>query len=268
MAVPSSPTHCEIHDYRLNIVYNFTKLDQKEDIIIEHDNEMIRMQLCSPLIKKCNNKDGYAICLIRNNTEKGIGNAVQFKQHFIYQGAMTKELILLVHTGKLDILPKPETEYRNGIIKFIFTGDSCAPRTNYTVTIIMHCDYDAENNSYPELFSHVNSFSFRYIELGDIYNKNTLNLLQADQECNLYIAWRTALACVPRIQSNCIISNAGRYYDLSILTRTSENYVIPMKNETKSSKIILNVCQNIIHHGTNCPIKSGACFDNLEESNR
>lgn len=32
------------------------------------------MQLCSPLKKKCNNQDGYAICLIKNNTEKGIGN--------------------------------------------------------------------------------------------------------------------------------------------------------------------------------------------------
>jgi len=29
----------------------------------------------------------------------------------------------------------------------------------------MHCDYDAENNSYPELFSHVSSkFFFKYIK--------------------------------------------------------------------------------------------------------
>lgn len=78
------------------------------------------------------------------------------------------------------------------------------------------------------------------------------------------MVWYTLLACVNRTQTNCIISNAGRYYDLNILTRTSENYVIPMKNETKSSKIVLNVCQNIIHHGTDCPIKSGACLDDLD----
>lgn len=122
------------------------------------------MQLCSPLVKKCNNQDGYAICLIKNNTEKGIGNAVQF-EHFIYHSAMsgTKELILLIPTGKLDIVSKPETDYKNDRILFIFTGDSCVPGTNYTVKIIMHCDYDAVNNSYPELFSHVNSFSFKYI---------------------------------------------------------------------------------------------------------
>lgn len=51
----------------------------KEDVIIEHEHETIRMQLCSELIKKCNNQDGYAICLIKNNMEKGIGNAVQLK---------------------------------------------------------------------------------------------------------------------------------------------------------------------------------------------
>lgn len=95
-----------------------------------------------------------------------------------------------------------------------------------------------------------------------------MKILQGDQECNLHIVWKTALACVPRAQTNCIISNAGRYYDLSLLTRASENYVIPMKNETKASKIVLNVCQNIIHHGTNCPIKSAVCLDNPEIPNR
>ena len=57
------------------------------------------MQLCSPLIKKCNNQDGYAICLIKNNTEKGIGNAVQFKLYFYILKyiiiSLIKELIFL-----------------------------------------------------------------------------------------------------------------------------------------------------------------------------
>lgn len=70
-------TFCEVPDHSLSFVYKLTKLSSnKEDIIIKHDypNETIRMQLCSPLIKKCNNQDGYAICLIKNNAEKGIGN--------------------------------------------------------------------------------------------------------------------------------------------------------------------------------------------------
>ncbi|KAL0115499.1 hypothetical protein PUN28_010785 [Cardiocondyla obscurior] len=171
------------------------------------------MQLCSPLIKKCNNQDGYSICLIRNNVEKGIGRF------------------------------PPHVDNTNGRILFNFTGDTCLPGINYTMKIIMHCDYEAQSNSYPELFTH------------------------GDQECNLHIVWKTALACVPRTQINCTVVNDGRYYDLSPLTRTSENYVIPMKNETKSAKIILNVCQNVIHHGTTCEFKSGACLEDPENSN-
>jgi len=40
------------------------------------------MQLCSSLIKKCNNQDDYAICLIKNNKEIGTGNTVQFQLYF------------------------------------------------------------------------------------------------------------------------------------------------------------------------------------------
>lgn len=74
-----SPTsYCEVRDRNLGFVYNLTQLspNNKEDIVINYDypNETLRMQLCSPLMKKCNNQDGYAICLIKNKIEKGIGN--------------------------------------------------------------------------------------------------------------------------------------------------------------------------------------------------
>ncbi|XP_011863304.1 PREDICTED: cation-independent mannose-6-phosphate receptor [Vollenhovia emeryi] len=221
-AVSVAPsTHCEVRDHELNLLYNLTSLSSdKEDIIIEHDTERIRMQLCSPLIKRCNNQDGYAICLIRDNTERGIGRF------------------------------PPKLDSNNGKILFNFTGDSCPFGTNYTMKIIMYCDYEAENNSHPELFLHGN------------------------EECDLHIVWKSALACVPRTQTNCIIANDGHIYDLSLLTRTSENYVIPMKDgipmnsKARSPKIILNVCQNVIHHGTLCPAKSGACLDDPQNPKR
>lgn len=210
-----TPFTCEVPEHNISFIYNLTKLSSdKQDIIIDHDHEMIRMQLCTKLIKKCNNQDGYAICLIKNNTEKGIGRF------------------------------PPVIDNGQGRISFNFTGDTCLPGINYTVTVIMHCNYNAENNSYPELFTH------------------------GDQQCDLYIVWMTALACLPRTQTNCTIANAGRYYDLSLLTRASENYVIPIKNGTKSPKIMLNVCQSIVQHGALCPIKSGACLDDPEKSNR
>ncbi|GAB1860995.1 Cation-independent mannose-6-phosphate receptor [Camponotus japonicus] len=209
---------CEVSEHKLSIVYNLTKLSSnKEDIIIKHDypNEMIRMQLCSPLIKKCNNQDGYAICLIKNNTEKGIGKY------------------------------PPEVGNKDGRILFNFTGDNCLLHIKYTVQIIMQCDYSAESNSYPELFPH------------------------ADKQCNLFMLWKTALACGPKFQTNCTVVNNDSYYDLSPLTRFSDNYVIHTRDEMKSPKIVLNVCHSIIRqYGAMCPIKSGACLDDPENHNR
>ena len=50
---------------------------------------------------------------------------------------------------------RPKVNIKNGTIMFVFTGDDCTAGTKYTVNIIMKCDYEAENNSHPELFSHV-----------------------------------------------------------------------------------------------------------------
>lgn len=77
LTVISSVPHCTIRDRDLSFVYNLTHLSSNnEDIIIEHPTETIRMQLCSPLKQKCNNQDGYSICLVKNKTEKGIGNNI------------------------------------------------------------------------------------------------------------------------------------------------------------------------------------------------
>ncbi|KAL6258138.1 hypothetical protein P5V15_010058 [Pogonomyrmex californicus] len=208
-------TYCEVPEHNLSLVYNLTKLSFREDIIIKHDypNETIRMQLCSPLIKKCNNQDGYAICLIKNNIEKGIGKF-------------------------------PPVLDTSGRILFNFTGDNCLDGINYTVHVIIKCDYSIGNNSYPELFPH------------------------SDQQCNLFMIWKTALACGPRTQTNCTVVNDGRYYDLSPLTRFTENYEISINNMTYP-KIILNVCHSTIHqYSAICPIKSGACLDDPKNPNR
>lgn len=83
------------------------------------------------------------------------------------------------------------------------------------------------------------------------------------------MSWRTVLACTPRTQTNCTVVKDGYHFDLSPLTRSSENYVISMGNETRSPKIVLNVCQSVIRQpNALCPIKSGACLNDLTKSNR
>lgn len=73
--------------------------------------------------------------------------------------------------------------------------------------------------------------------------------------------WKTMFACGPRTQTNCTVVNNNQHYDLSSLTRFSENYVIHTGNETLP-KLVLNVCHSVIRqHGSICPAKTGICLD-------
>ncbi|XP_043801990.1 cation-independent mannose-6-phosphate receptor isoform X2 [Apis laboriosa] len=134
----------------------------------------------------------------------------------------------------------PIVNITQGRISFIFTGDDCTSKLKYTVNIIMKCDYEAEN-SYPDIFP------------------NTL------KTCNIFMIWKTHLACGPRIKKNCTVINNGLHYDLSPLISYSQNYIILMDNKT-SSKIILNVCHSVIfEYNALCQSTSGACLQNLSQ---
>lgn len=72
--------------------------------------------------------------------------------------------------------------------------------------------------------------------------------------------WKTVLACGPRIKQNCTVTYNGLHYDLSPLTKYSQNYVVHTGNRT-SSKIILNICHSVIfEHNALCQLYSGACL--------
>lgn len=80
------------------------------------------------------------------------------------------------------------------------------------------------------------------------------------------MVWKTALACGKKFETNCAVVNNGYHYNLSSLTRSSENYVIHIRDNMKSSKIVLNVCHSIIRqYGAMCPMKSGVCLDDVEK---
>ncbi|KAL2725452.1 cation-independent mannose-6-phosphate receptor isoform X1 [Vespula squamosa] len=127
-------SYCEFNEEIFSHFYNLTKLSKPgEDIEIHQiSNGTIRMQLCSPLIKKCNGKDGYSVCLEKNKKEIGIGK----------------------------VIPKLIT--KSGKIQFTFNGDECKPGINYKVDVIMLCDYSITSYSVPTIFKQASNFKYIY----------------------------------------------------------------------------------------------------------
>lgn len=92
--------------------------------------------------------------------------------------------------------------------------------------------------------------------------KSFINLLfQKENQCEIDIHWKTSLACGEQTITNCsVIDSTGFKYDLSKLTKYSDNYEIPVQN---SSKILLNVCHSLIFgYGVSCINKAGSCLVN------
>ncbi|XP_017885453.1 cation-independent mannose-6-phosphate receptor isoform X2 [Ceratina calcarata] len=215
-AVSATNNYCIIPEpIRKVSTYNFTTLtnlkDPARDINLHFshvDSGSIRLQLCQQLKKKCNSKDGYSVCFEKDKKEIGIGK----------------------FPAKVDM--------KDGRILFVFTGDNCRDNTNYTVNIIMKCDYEVMGDSKPE-FIH-----------------------ETFEKCTLFLIWRTAAACGNRTIQNCTLTDkaTGLHYDLSSLTKYSENYVIPLGDRT-APKIILNVCHSVIfEYNALCQMTNGACL--------
>ncbi|KAK2588804.1 hypothetical protein KPH14_001679 [Odynerus spinipes] len=120
-------SYCEFNEEIFSNSYNLTKVTKPgEDVVINWNaNKIIRMQLCSPLIQKCNGKDGYSICLKKHNKEIGIGKAI------------------------------PKLVTKSGNIHLEFTGDECKPGIQYKVNVTMKCDYIVTSYSVPTIFEDI-----------------------------------------------------------------------------------------------------------------
>ncbi|KAI4488792.1 hypothetical protein M0802_011302 [Mischocyttarus mexicanus] len=236
--VVKTKPYCEFNEEIFSYSYNLTKLSKPGEDIVIHQNpdETIRMQLCSPLIKKCNGKDGYSICLEKNKKEIGIGK----------------------------VIPKLLT--KSGKIHFTFNGDECQPGVNYTVDILLMCDYSINNHSIPIIFKQASNFTYfsniclslRFF-LSLIYQHN--DYLQKNK-CLFHMVWSSAFACAKRKEIKCNMTDTsdGSHYDLSVLKKYSDNYDIYVGNNT-SVNLILNVCHSVIFgYNALCPMNSGACL--------
>ncbi|XP_043474174.1 cation-independent mannose-6-phosphate receptor [Leptopilina heterotoma] len=148
--------------------------------------------------------------------------------------------ICLRKSGKEIVLGKypPKLEIESQKILFRFTGEKCNQSANYMTSVRMLCDYKATDENSNSITS---------------YKKN---------QCEIDIHWKTSLACGRQLNINCSVRDPkdNFKFDLSELTKFSDNYEVQVEN---SSKILLNVCHSLIFgYGSTCSFQSGSCLLN------
>ncbi|XP_012260513.2 cation-independent mannose-6-phosphate receptor isoform X2 [Athalia rosae] len=207
-----SSSDCTLFNDVLQYTYDFTTLSASSvSVQADQDKEKIRFRLCSPLKQMCNGHDGYCVCLSKDDKEIGIGKF------------------------------PPSLKYENGTSQFIYSGDPCQPGRNYTVHVIMKCDYAAVQTS-PEIIP------------------------QGPDQCVIHMIWRTNLACARSNKHSCIyVDEFNNTYDLSSLTSLSDNHVVHIDDKTE---MMINVCHTTIHeHGATCYGAPAACLKNSTDPN-
>ncbi|XP_046736027.1 cation-independent mannose-6-phosphate receptor isoform X2 [Diprion similis] len=189
--------------------FNFTELSSSDITIYDQsEGENITLRLCSPLSQTCAGSHDYSICLRKQGTEVGLGKF--------------PPLLVNNHTSM-----------------FNFTGDLCSNSRNYTVLIVMKCDYTAIDTTSPQL-----------IPKGK------------DDQCTTYFIWNTKWACNEAVKANCtVVDDRNNLYDLSSLTAYKNNYVVDIGGKGNLTMNI-NVCHSVIHEsGSECYGTAGACLE-------
>ncbi|KAG5670292.1 hypothetical protein PVAND_000568 [Polypedilum vanderplanki] len=206
--------NCSVTETIGNYTFNFTELSSDFGYHIDGNAEDMgkySFNLCKPLSRKCNNQTA-AACL------KNVDG---------------KEIIIgYDSTSKLF--------WNDGQIRFSFIGEKCNKLENYTLNVILQCDYAETKNDF-------------------------LGVFHDDSECEVTILMRTPKACL-EIPEN--VKNAKMYV-------TSPNGKILNFNALKSSNHIINGPNDgtfiigfpiTYEHGILCEAGSSICYVDKNET--
>ncbi|XP_041350855.1 cation-independent mannose-6-phosphate receptor-like [Gigantopelta aegis] len=146
--------------------------------------------------------------------------------------------------GQCPRKPNDKLVYDAGEITLTYTeGKSkCHGKYNRTTVITFVCDHSSDGKDGP-------------------------HLLAEHSDCTYQFEWPTNHACPPYKVTDCsIIDKDGKHYDLSQLSRSSDNYEYLIQHENK--KFIINVCRSLVHQkDQTCPFNAAACMIDLAEHN-
>jgi insulin-like growth factor 2 receptor len=190
--------NCKILDpmYNQNFDFNPLKSDLGHSFhSIDPGDDLISFNVCGKLNRPCANQTNVNACIKKPDGQEIV---VGF----------TESLFLT-----------------NGRFHFNFSGQQCNGTQNYTMNVILNCDYDSLEQPF-YIFPYVSIerqrkwISFAYL----------LIFLQKNDMCTFFVIWTTELACfkLPKAieQSQCSVKDTdGHIFDLMPLSHDNKKYL-------------------------------------------
>lgn len=127
--------------------------------------------------------------------------------------------------------------WNDGSIRFSYTGEKCDDKSNYTMNVMLHCDYAETKNDF----------------IGVFYDTG---------HCEVNVFLRTPAACLPVADNfkniNCVVKGSDGVYDFSSLRNSNHKAAGP--NETT---FIIGICNPTLYsHEAACEAGTSVCLYN------
>ncbi|XP_055710305.1 cation-independent mannose-6-phosphate receptor isoform X2 [Phlebotomus papatasi] len=203
---------CNITDPLYNATFNFGALhtDLSHSVALGQGSS-IEFNVCGGISKECNGTKGVAACVTTTSKDKDI-------------------VLGTGHTLKLT----------NGRFQFDFMGEKCTNDKNWTLSVILDCDYTSV--------------------------KNPFSIVKTNDKCSYSVIYRTKLACGPssfKSLDSCSVP-LNNVQSVNLYQLANVNHVVDDRN---GGTFLINIC-NPVHWDLDvmCPVGSGVCFINNTEN--
>lgn len=220
-------TDCVVVEPIRNYAFNFTGLKKEFGFqVVSSDNpEKISFNVCGSLSKKCNNQSAAACLTNASGRERVFGECPASES----SDNDSSFFVILGYKDKL--------LWNDGSIRFSYEGEKCNDKENYTMNVLLHCDYSGNVHDY-------------------------IGAFHSSESCEATIVMRIKEACLPapeNLQNNkCIVNGT---YDFTSLK--NYNHVAGRNGTT----FIIGVCNPVLYgHEAACPLGSSVCMFDSSES--
>lgn len=133
--------------------------------------------------------------------------------------------------------------WNDGSLRFSYVGEKCNDKTNYTMNVMLHCDYSGSKTDFMGAF-------------------------HESKQCEATIILRTPLACLPTpqnlIKPNCVVKGeSGDVFNFNSLKDTNHKAEGPNK-----STFIIGICNPVLYgHEAACEAGSSVCLHDPNAKN-